>query len=271
MPVLSPEEVEAKVATISPETLAECLNKLSNGKKLSFQNRANRDFVYKWARFDGIKTFRGVSRNQLYDPRYTVEGSDILDKGIGNDYKHYFSALYMLGPNNYNTCQLGMNGLDPTLLNSLARLDLPAVPARLGWKLDKMAITSALDELNIELPVIIRFRDYKRHNHAGWLQYGVHRITKEYKVHSIQLNDTGLSATLASATLWHELAHAHQAEYTAKDSAGNLQPWDFYREFYLKNKGPHGATYKGNYFELEAERIANNHSHVMLTIEPRED
>lgn len=83
------------------ETLAESLR---HGRgHLLFTNMANRNWVAKIAKQRGIATRKSSTRNQLLDPRYTVEGSDIPDKGLGNDYKHYHAVLYALDTDDYGS------------------------------------------------------------------------------------------------------------------------------------------------------------------------
>ena len=63
---------------------------------LLFQNKANRDAVHRHCKEINIDTVRQVVKNQQLDPRYTVEGRMIADRGLGNDYRHFFSSLYEL-------------------------------------------------------------------------------------------------------------------------------------------------------------------------------
>lgn len=77
------------------EGLAESLRYGGRGSLL-FTNMANRNWVAKIARQRGIQVRKGSTRNQLLDPRYTVEGSHLPDKGLGNDYKHFHAVLYKI-------------------------------------------------------------------------------------------------------------------------------------------------------------------------------
>jgi len=63
---------------------------------LLFQSKENRDAVWREAKQRGAKLRRGSTGHQLLDPRYTVEGSHIEDKGLMNDYRHSFGNLYVL-------------------------------------------------------------------------------------------------------------------------------------------------------------------------------
>jgi hypothetical protein len=56
--------------------------------ELGFQSRANRDAVYNEAKrrgAGGITMLRSKIGNQFIDPRYTVEGRRLPDKGLAND------------------------------------------------------------------------------------------------------------------------------------------------------------------------------------------
>lgn len=64
--------------------------------ELLFQSKANRDAVYREAKSRGAILRRSSTGHQLLDPRYTVEGSDIPDRGLMNDYRHSFANLYEL-------------------------------------------------------------------------------------------------------------------------------------------------------------------------------
>lgn len=69
---------------------------------LTFASRTNRDKV--WKCLQDKKSFaRRSHRNQLYDPRYTVEGrlAGLTDQGLNNDYKHFHPALYMIERNRW--------------------------------------------------------------------------------------------------------------------------------------------------------------------------
>jgi len=85
------EEVTLTQAEI--HNLAETLH---NGGHLNFTNLANKRAVAKHAKALGIKTFSHTAHGSLLDPRYTVEGRDIPDRGFANDYRHYTPKLYCL-------------------------------------------------------------------------------------------------------------------------------------------------------------------------------
>ena len=74
----------------------------SQGSRLTFSNLANRNWVAKIAKNKyRARLVKSSHRNQLYDPRYTVEGAGIPDRGLANDYKHYHKALYILEPDRW--------------------------------------------------------------------------------------------------------------------------------------------------------------------------
>lgn len=64
-----------------------------------FTSRANRDAVWSELRNRGVRPSvisRTSIRNQNLDPRYTVEGMHLEDKGLMNDYRHFWPVLYRL-------------------------------------------------------------------------------------------------------------------------------------------------------------------------------
>ena len=100
MPVLSPEE--RKQFTLTTEQAEAAARDCANGAKLTFQSLANRNWVASIVKQKyHLTPSKYVSRGQLYDPRYTVEGSDIPDRGFANDYKHYFASIYCLETSTY--------------------------------------------------------------------------------------------------------------------------------------------------------------------------
>jgi len=140
-------------------------------------------------------------------------------------------------------------GLSPELIRSLSRLSLPNPPqAAAGWVLDRKTIDNALDYLAIKLPVVIAFKPYKRHKHSGFTTWGRHYAEPDH--HKIHLN-TGINDdSKMNVVLLHELVHAIQAEEFA---ARTGEPQNrFYRLAYMKMRGPHGASYEENYYEIQA-------------------
>jgi hypothetical protein len=67
-----------------------------SGRDLRFTNLANKNMVKKLCTQMGFRTVSRTAHGSLLDPRYTVEGRMLPDKGLGNDYKHYHPKLYCL-------------------------------------------------------------------------------------------------------------------------------------------------------------------------------
>lgn len=63
---------------------------------LNFTELQNKQAVKRECSRLGIRTFSRTAHGSLLDPRYTVEGRMIPDKGLGNDYRHFTSKLYVL-------------------------------------------------------------------------------------------------------------------------------------------------------------------------------
>lgn len=85
-------------ATLLSDEDAEIIAKRlgSSTNHLYFTNLDNKRKVAKIAKQLGVKTVSRTAHGSLLDPRYTVEGEHIPDKGLGNDYKHYHPKLYCL-------------------------------------------------------------------------------------------------------------------------------------------------------------------------------
>jgi hypothetical protein len=89
---------------LTDEQVLRYASNFANGldTRLTFANRKNRDAVARRVKqlspSKAARMVRRSHRNQLYDPRYTVEGqiAGLTDQGFANDYKHYHPALYML-------------------------------------------------------------------------------------------------------------------------------------------------------------------------------
>lgn len=135
------------------------------------------------------------------------------------------------------------------------RLYCTGEQARAGWYLDQDAILEAIDKLGIKLHVQIKFMTAKRRG-------GTHRVTRK-RTHHITVDQTTL-ADFASSTLWHELAHAMQAERWANETGKDIyyQYWEDYKQV----DGEWGNRYKGNTYEIEADRIAAENADFHLVI-----
>jgi hypothetical protein len=160
--------------------------------------------------------------------------------------------------------------LNEDFILDLYRLRLPPVnEGRAGWKFDNEAILAAIDELEIKLPVVLRFRHYKKHYNTGWRTYGKHGMHQDYNMgtyHEIKINDAltwkhkdGEDITLdrVSWIIWHELKHAEQTERWAEYN--QKSPFRFYHEAYntYHAKGRWGATYAENIYEVDANDFAD--------------
>jgi len=87
--------VQSSPFTITREQAEQLALALVNGGRLTFQVQANRNWVAKIARQKyGVTIYKSSIRGQQLDPRYTVEGSHMPDRGLANDYRHYFPTLY---------------------------------------------------------------------------------------------------------------------------------------------------------------------------------
>jgi len=83
--------------TLTPTEINELAESLRHGRgHLNFTNLANKNAVKKACTQKGIKTYSRTAHGSLLDPRYTVEGRNLPDKGLANDYKHFTPKLYCL-------------------------------------------------------------------------------------------------------------------------------------------------------------------------------
>lgn len=138
-----------------------------------------------------------------------------------------------------------------------SRLSTSVVNPTGYYQLDRAAIREALDLLGIELDVSVRW--LPSHNVKG----GDHRCVEPYPgQHYIRLNKH-LSPEQATHVLWHELAHAMQAELGAK--ATGQPAYEFY-EIYIRSQGEKlGEEYVHNTFEIDARKWADHNKHKPLT------
>lgn len=86
--------------TLTSDEVENLAESLRYGGHLNFTNLANMREVRKVAKSKRIAVFSRTAHGSLLDPRYTVEGSHLPDKGLANDYKHYTPKLYVLESNN---------------------------------------------------------------------------------------------------------------------------------------------------------------------------
>lgn len=163
--------------------------------------------------------------------------------------------------------------LPPDLIKDLLFLQLPNTPSRTGWVIDRDITKQAISILDIVLPVKIAYQKYKVRT-TGSLQRGVHRVRNG--VHDIRIADTvefrnradeDTTLQVMNRVLWHELAHAMQAERNARNSHPSLplpKAASYFIAEYRRAKGEHGKSYEANYYEVEANQIALNNQHLLL-------
>lgn len=133
-----------------------------------------------------------------------------------------------------------------SLVRTSMRFELPRLPARAGWRINPGLFSDALNFLELRRFVAVRYS-------GAWQRVGTHYAkTKGY--HGIVISQE-IPLADANDTLWHELAHALQAE-SFEDRGGTFHR--FYRECYVTGTGEWGATYRNNAFEIHARATATN-------------
>lgn len=138
------------------------------------------------------------------------------------------------------------------------QLDIPNQSSTQGWKISRSKLEEALEFLEIELPIMIRYK-YGMQPTLG--DYRCRSYGLYYIVHIIRVNDN-LRTTKISEVLWHELGHARQVEQGSR--LAEIPPLDFFKQVYLKSGGGLGMEYLNNTFEVDARRIANENKHKEL-------
>lgn len=142
-------------------------------------------------------------------------------------------------------------------VKALLEISVPPSNSRAGWTFDIDAIDKARNKLGIKLPIKFRFNVYSERKN-GMIYRGTHYAKEGH--HSIIL-DQLIGIELANEVLWHELAHAHQAELFT-ELTGKSQTL-FYPMAYSPN-GRSGSRYRDNPFEVDARRIAKEHKTTWL-------
>ncbi len=133
------------------------------------------------------------------------------------------------------------------------QISIPDKPAKGAWSIDIEQVAKATQLLGIELPIKIRYQG------KGIFTAGTHYI-RPY-MHFVALLQT-LPLDKANKTLWHELAHAMQAERWSRETGRDI--CSHYREEYKVASGSWGFSYGGNRLEIEANGIAKAQSHWKL-------
>lgn len=115
-----------------------------------------------------------------------------------------------------------------------------------GFLVDKVALRKATEELGLRHEVRVRT------NSRVGTTLGRHRFYGHY--HDIMLKGY-LTPEQASATLWHELAHARQAE-----RAGSAHAWN--KEVRKQRR----CSYKQRPIEIEANKLADEKREQVLCV-----
>ncbi len=135
-----------------------------------------------------------------------------------------------------------------------SRFVMPPEKARAGWRFDHKACLEAMDLLELELPVRMRYIRGRRRLGTHYAQNDHHKITLS--------QDRRIE--VANETLWHELMHAKQSEDWCRRTG--KKPTEFYREAYMPAKGEWGQSYEGNAYEIECNKFAEKMKGVMLLV-----
>lgn len=129
--------------------------------------------------------------------------------------------------------------------------------SKAGWYLDQDAILEAIDQLGIKLKVRVKFQTFKRRGR------GTHYIEFD-RTHLITVDQLS-SIESANFILWHELAHCMQAERWAnEDSRRDIFNW--HSDDYKAVDGEWGNSYRGNAYEIEANRIGHENADFHLVV-----
>lgn len=149
-----------------------------------------------------------------------------------------------------------MSAMELDDILNLDRLICTGDQARAGWYLDQDAILEAIDKLGITGQVRIRYM-------TGRYTYGTHRNQHD-GVHRITV-DQNRELRSASHTLWHELVHCMQSErWLLEDLRRKIQNWHY--DDYKAVDGDWGNRYRGNAYEIEANRIAYENADFELMV-----
>lgn len=128
---------------------------------------------------------------------------------------------------------------------------VPKRPTRKGWRVSERAVRRAARRVGITKPVsVVYFYATER---GGQYNY-------ENGRHVVYVATRG-SREFASEVIWHELTHARQCEKYGTMSAFMNE----YRKYSLPRVNHSG--YESNPFEVEARKIEDRYSHILLTEE----
>lgn len=143
--------------------------------------------------------------------------------------------------------------LTPELLAAIIKYKVPPAPARAGYIVDVIALANACRQLHVDWPILFRWStaQYKRGHHRGGIVANQH-------YHQILL-EQNRPIDSANRTLWHELAHAAQAEAFVR-AGHTLKDFDNTYNAY----GRTGQAYKTNPFEVDANQVAKDNEHIWL-------
>lgn len=76
--------------------IADLVNELRRDRKLRFTDIENMRAVRKAAKQARLEVFSRTAHGSQLDPRYTVEGRNNPDRGLGNSYDQFHPKLYIL-------------------------------------------------------------------------------------------------------------------------------------------------------------------------------
>lgn len=146
--------------------------------------------------------------------------------------------------------------IDPEDIDKLLKAEIPPYSARAGWSIDAMLLGEVIESMGLKHKVKIRYSSGRRRTGTHYAKFDM----DEGFWHRIVLSQNE-SAEDANQTLWHELRHAMQAEIYAEQTMTNIRAFD---DVYDEGKGEWGETYKGNVWEIDARRFAENNEHIKL-------
>jgi hypothetical protein len=151
------------------------------------------------------------------------------------------------------------DSLSPNDISKLLRVGVPPnTTAKAGWQIDSLALANACEQLGIIHPVRVRFQ-------SGIFRWGTHysRCTNGEYWHRICINQRLTSLDNANQTMWHELTHAAQAEEFSRETGKPITKWHEWYDHWLA-KGEWGNTYRGNKFEIAANKAAKDNAHIYI-------